>query len=107
MVIIITEMAIVIEAEAMVVVVIEEDAASQKKRNKGYGMSSKHFKGACKDIEDNIFVVNKPNAADTYNKSVEAISNYVGREYSQGRDILRCIEAVEIIDIEMPKEERS
>ena len=51
--------------------------------------------------------MNKPNAADTYNKSVEAISNYVGREYSQGRDILRCIEAVEIIDIEMPKEERS
>ena len=56
---------------------------NKKKRNKGYGMSSKHFKGACKDIEDNIFVVNKPNAADTYNKSVEAISNYVGREYSQ------------------------
>ena len=62
-----------------------------------------HFKGACKDIEDSVFVINRANAADRYNKSLEAISNYIGREYKFGREIQQSIEIMEIINVDMPQ----
>ena len=76
---------------------------NNKRRGKGHNSDSKHFKGACKDIEDSVFVINRANAADRYNKSLEAISNYIGREYKFGRDIQQSIEMMEVITVDMPQ----
>ena len=76
---------------------------NNKRRGKGHNNDSKHFRGACKDIEDSVFVINRANAADRYNKSLEAISNYIGREYKFGRDIQQSIEMMEVITVDMPQ----
>ena len=63
------------------------------------------FKGECEGLQGKTFYIGSTKQADNYNQTLEAILDYIMREYTNGMDVREALESMEEKDfsVEMPK----
>ena len=63
------------------------------------------FKGECEGLQGKTFYIGSTKQADNYNQTLEAILDYIMREYNNGMDVREALESMEEKDfsVEMPK----
>jgi hypothetical protein len=82
--------------------------ASRRERQKGRyrpGVAAPSVvkSGKCADLKDHVFDCSESRSPDQYNRTLQEIVEYVGREYTGGADLSQVIEEGQLIDIPKPK----
>ncbi len=77
-----------------------------KEKKKGKGNSLKNLRGDCKELEHHVFIAGDVRQADKGQKTIDAIVNYVEREFDRGQDIAWALEMGEHFNFDnvRPKE---
>ena len=82
--------------------------SGDNRRNQGRGFARRFtprpqkFEGSCGDLKGHYFDTAGYDRADRFSKTLEQISNYVGREYRHGGLMSKCVEKLTQPQVTMP-----